>query len=381
MSLSALQLGLYLGKGFPTRAPQSIVNAVQQVSVEHAEQAGSQGFSITFRAEHGSLAAQEYALLTEFLLKPGSRVVITLTLNATPQVLMDGIISQIQLSPSQGNQAGTITVTGKDVGMLLDLVDLNIPVPIPSVTGAVAFVLAKYAALGLIPEIIPPMKEVIYAPTERLRFQDGTDLEYLTSLASENGYIFSIKPGPTPGVSRAYWGPLVKIGLPQKALSVNMGHRTNVESVSFDYDALKPVQAYGLIGDPEAPVPIPLLSLTSMNPPPLASQSPFLVNQPYLKKERVKYEGTDPIEAYVQTQSKVDQSTESVVSVSGTLNALKYGDILRAPGIVGLRGAGIAHDGLYYVKTVSHTISKNQYQQSFTLGREGLGTIVSQVRV
>ena len=381
MSLSALQLGLYLGKGFPTRAPQSIVNAVQQVSVEHGEQAGGQGFSITFRAEQGSLAAQDYALLTEFLLKPGSRVVITVTLNATPQVLMDGIISQIQLSPSQGNQAGTITVTGRDIGMLLDLVDINVPVPIPGVTGAVAFLLAKYAPLGLIPEIIPPMKEVIYAPTERLRFQNGTDLQYLTSLANENGYIFAIKPGPMPGISHAYWGPLVKIGLPQKALSINMENRTNVESISFDYDALKPVQVYGMIADPEVPVPIPLLSLASINPPPLASQSPFLVNQPYLKKKRVKYEGTDAIEAYVQTQSSVDQSAESVVSVSGTLNALRYGDILRAPGIVGLRGAGTAHDGLYYVKTVSHTISKSQYQQSFTLGREALGTLVSKVRV
>ena len=77
----------------------------------------------------------------------------------------------------------------------------------------------------------------------------------------------------------------------------------------------------------------------------------------------------------------MDQSAESVVSVSGTLNALRYGDILRAPGIVGLRGAGLAHDGLYYVKKVSHSISKGQYQQSFSLGREGLGTIVSQVRV
>jgi hypothetical protein len=381
MSLSAMQLGLYIGKVYPTQAPQPIVNAVQEVSVEHGEQAGNQGFSITFKAEPGSLAAQDYALLTGFLLKPGNRVVITVTLNATPQVLMDGIISQIQLSPSQGNQAGTITVTGRDIGMLLDLVDVNVPLPIPSVTAVVAAVLAKYLALGLMPEIIPPMKDVIYAPTERIRFQEGTDLEYLSGLAAENGYIFSIKPGPTPGISRAYWGPLIKVGLPQKALSVNMGHRTNVESLSFDYDALKPVQVYGMIANPASLVPIPLLSLTNINPPPLASQSPFLVNQPYLKKERLKYEGTDAIEAYVQSQAKVDKSAESVVSANGTLNALKYGDILRAPGIVGLRGAGQSHDGLYYVKTVSHTIGKDKYQQAFTLGREGLGTIVSQVRV
>jgi hypothetical protein len=381
MSLSALQIGLYIGKVYPTRAPQSIVKAVQQISVELGEQAGGQGFSITFKAEQSSLADQEYNLLTEFLLKPGSRVVITVTLNATPQVLMDGVISQIQLSPAQGTQAGTITVTGKDIGMLLDLVDVNMALPIPSLTGVVAVVLAKYLPLGLIPEIIPPLKDVIYVPTERLHFQEGTDLEYLTSLAQDHGYIFTIKPGPLPGTSRAYWGPLIKVGLPQKALSVNMGPKTNVESINFDYDALRPTQAYGMVASLDAPIPIPVLGLTNINPPPLASQSPFLVNQPYLKKQRLKYQRADAVEAYVKTQSKVDQSAESVVSVSGTLNALRYGDILRAPGIVGLRGAGLAHDGLYYVKTVSHSISKGQYQQSFSLGREGLGTIVSQVRV
>ena len=381
MSLSTLRMGLYLGKIHPTRAPAAIMNAVQQVTIEHGEQAGSQGFSITLTADRGSLASQDYAFLSESLLKPGGRVVITVTLNATPYVLMDGIISQIQLAPAQGNQAGTLTVSGKDIGILLDMVDINLTVPIPSTTGVVAFILAKYAALGLIPLVIPPIKEVIYAPTERMHFQEGSDLAYLIQLANENGYIFSIRPGPTPGLSQAYWGPLIKLGLPQKALSVNMGNSTNVESISFDYDALKPTQAFGMVAEPDAPVPVPVLGLTNIFPPPLASQSPFLVNQPFVKKEHLNFTGTDAVEAYLQTQSKVDQSADSVVSVQGTLNVPKYGDILHAPGIVGLRGAGKAHDGLYYVKTVTHTISKGQYQQQFTLAREGLGSILSQVRV
>ena len=381
MSLASLKLGLYMGKVHPTQAPASIVNAVQQVTIEYGETAGGQGFSITFRADRGSLASQDYALMSQSLLKPGSRVVITVTLNATPHVLMDGIVSQVQLAPPEGNQAGTMTVSGKDIGVLLDLVDVNLSLPIPSVTGVVAFVLAKYAPLGLVPAVIPPIKNVIYAPTERIHFQEGTDLNYLLKLANDNGYIFSIRPGPLPGLSRAYWGPLIKVGLPQKALTVNMGHSTNVETISFDYDALKPTQVYGMVADPDVPIPVPVLGLTNIYPPPLASQSPFLVNQPFVKKERLTYKGTDAVEAYLQSQSRVDQSADSVVSVQGTLNVPKYGDILRAPGIVGLRGAGKAHDGLYYVKTVTHTISKGQYQQQFTLAREGLGSIVSQVSV
>ena len=43
--------------------------------------------------------------------------------------------------------------------------------------------------------------------------------------------------------------------------------------------------------------------------------------------------------------------------------------------LVGLRGAGFTYDGLYYVKSVSHAISKGQYKQRFSLTREGTGAI------
>lgn len=379
--LSTVRLGLYLGKGKPSKANATVMKAVQQVSVQLSETAGDQGFSITFNAERGHLAWQDYSLLQEPSLTPGNRAVITLTLNATPHVLMDGIITQVQVTPQQGTQAGTITVTGQDLSTLLNLVDLNVTLPIPSVTGVVGLILAKYTPLGLVPKIIPPIKEALYGPTEKLHFQEGTDLEYLQSLATKNGYIFAIRPGPTPGVSQAYWGPLVKLGAVQRALSVDMGHNTNVESLNFEYDTLKPRQVYGLVAKPNVPVPVPILGLTNINPPPVAKQSPFISNQPLIKKERLGYKGTDLVEAYLQAQATVDKSAGTVVAVSGTLDGLRYGDILRAPGLVGLRGAGQTYDGLYYVKSVSHTISPGQYQQQFSLGREGLGSTTERVTV
>jgi hypothetical protein len=39
----------------------------------------------------------------------------------------------------------------------------------------------------------------------------------------------------------------------------------------------------------------------------------------------------------------------------------------------GPRGAGWQHDGLYYVKRVTHRITRDDYTQSFTLTREGVG--------
>ena len=60
------------------------------------------------------------------------------------------------------------------------------------------------------------------------------------------------------------------------------------------------------------------------------------------------------------------------MSASGTLNVLRYGRVLKARSLVGVRGAGLAYDGLYYVKSVTHDIKHGEYKQSFTLTRNAL---------
>ena len=60
------------------------------------------------------------------------------------------------------------------------------------------------------------------------------------------------------------------------------------------------------------------------------------------------------------------------VSGNGSLNVMRYGHILRARMLVGVRGAGLAYDGMYYVESVTHNIKRGEYKQSFTLSRDGV---------
>jgi hypothetical protein len=39
---------------------------------------------------------------------------------------------------------------------------------------------------------------------------------------------------------------------------------------------------------------------------------------------------------------------------------------------VGVRGAGITYDGLYYVDSVTHNLKPGEYKQRFTLSRDGM---------
>jgi hypothetical protein len=50
----------------------------------------------------------------------------------------------------------------------------------------------------------------------------------------------------------------------------------------------------------------------------------------------------------------------------------RYGSILRARLLVGVRGAGITYDGMYYVESVTHNLKRGEYKQNFTLSRDGL---------
>ena len=57
----------------------------------------------------------------------------------------------------------------------------------------------------------------------------------------------------------------------------------------------------------------------------------------------------------------------------------RYGGVLRARELVGVRGAGPAFDGLYYVQSVTHKIKRGEYKQNFTLTRNGLVSTVATV--
>jgi hypothetical protein len=57
---------------------------------------------------------------------------------------------------------------------------------------------------------------------------------------------------------------------------------------------------------------------------------------------------------------------------TGTLDVARYGRILKSRRLVGVRGAGEAFDGLYYVTKVTHSIQRGDYRQSFTLARNAL---------
>jgi hypothetical protein len=65
-------------------------------------------------------------------------------------------------------------------------------------------------------------------------------------------------------------------------------------------------------------------------------------------------------------------SASDAITGSGQLDVLRYGRALRSRRVVGVRGAGIAYDGLYYIQSVTHNLKRGEYKQNFSLSRDGL---------
>ena len=385
MKVTDISLRLALGKSRPTPAPKLIADALQSVEVTQNNQSPS-GFQLVFRADRTKGLSPDYLLLRSPLLAPKNRVILTVTLNGTPSILMDGFITHQELSHSQEFGAATLAVTGEDVSIYMDLDQYSIEYPNLGNAAIVALILAKYIPfLGpIIPKVIPPIADYQSLEVDWIPQQNSTDRCYIQDLASRHGYIFYLKPGPGFLTNTAYWGPPLRLGTEQPALTVGMGPAANVESINFTYDALSPTLVYGFAqSDPTKPasVDIPIVTTNSLQIPlsrsdlrPLETELPFVRTQQYTDPR------LGPIDALAAAQATTNLSTDNVVVARGQLNTLRYGHILQAPGIVGVRGIGHTYDGKYYVKSVTHNIGRGTYTQQFTLTRSGVGSLSNSVQ-
>ena len=372
-----LHLQLMIGPTIAIPATPDLAEAVQSVQVTHNDE-GQSGFQITFQIGRAGLAdLLDYSLLANPLLRPFNRVILTVVFNIVPRVLMDGIITNRQLSPGDAPGTATLTVTGEDVSVMMDLKKVRASHPAQTEPVIALKLIASYAQYGLVPIVIPPIALDVPIPLERIPVQQGTDLEYLNEMAKRFGYVFFVMPGPAPMSNIAYWGPPPRIGILQRALSVNMGPETNVDSISFQYNALAPTIVYDVVQDSQLNVTLPVMTFVSTRPP-LVPMPALPFQLPNVRTSLLECDsggGLSFAQAYSRAQALTDRSVDAVVTAQGELDALRYGDILTPRALVGLRGAGFTHDGIYYVKSVTHTISRGQYKQRFTLTREGDGSL------
>ncbi|MGY2134459.1 hypothetical protein ACW9KT_19685 [Hymenobacter sp. HD11105] len=370
--LKGYYLTLLLGPGhlLPPAASPAALEAFTEATVTTRDD-GTSAFQLSFQISNRS------PLHTSFLLAGQTvhfhyRVLVIVTLNGTPTVLMDGIVTHHEIKPDASSGQSLVTISGEDLLVLLDKKDNSgKSFKATAREARVGQLIRKYAEYGIEPFVMAsPLVDVSNA-NHRIPSQQGTDRAYIKSLAEEVGYDFYLSYGPTPGQSVAYWGPRPTGVSPQPPLNINMDAHTNVESLSFGFDNDQKATLVTYTYDEQTKdIQVePITPDTSLTPA-LGTLPPNATRSRPVSDELAKY---SLAKAQMIGRAKAARQAE-VIGGQGELNVLRYGRILQARQPVGVRGAGSSFDGLYYVKSVTHTLRRGSYKQTFDLTRSELGT-------
>ncbi len=368
--LKGIHLTLMIGPAVPVIAPKVVMDALNSIQVTNSKDRS--GFQVSFSVSNSSV------LLTT-MLPAGyfdpivTRVIIIATLNGIPNVLMDGLVTNHELSPSSEPGKSTLTITGEDISLAMDLVELIIPFPAMPDYVKILTLFAPFAFLGIVPVVIPPIISPIQIPIQGWEAQvKKTTKEYLNFLASRCGYVFFVQAGPLPGQNIGYFGPDINLPIPQPALSINMDAHSNVEALSFSLNGMaKKINIYTIF-DPvtyKVPIPIPVPNINVLKPP--LGLRPLPPSKIAFADDGAKLA---PDKAAQKIIGDLISSANNPPSVTGngSLDVLRYNGLLRARMLVGVRGAGLTYDGMYYVDSVTHNIKPGEYKQNFTLSRDGV---------
>ncbi len=364
MSSPPTQLELYVGPLVPIPVPPEAIKALKDIEVKTTTK-GPSVFTLRFKLKRDSV------LRTLFLISGGGsvfpivRVVAAVRFKGKTTVLIDGVITEQKVIPGEGGN-DTLQITGEDLSKVMDLLDFSgFPFPGMPLVVRVAALLAKYGGLGVIPLTIPPLFVDVPNPIERIETQQNTDLAYIRELAKKVGHVFYLTPGPTVGTSTAYWGPEIRVGPLQPALTTNSELFTNVKSLSFSVSTTESTLYYTTIQEPisKVNIPIPIPDISLLNPP--------LGLIPPIPSKLKKLDGiakANPIQAMMTGLAETKRSND-VITATGTLDVMRYGSILEARKLVGVRGAGLPYNGPYYVESVTSKLERGSFTQSFELKR------------
>lgn len=374
---TATTVSVQAGKSKPAAVPRDVMMALRQVKVTITDEADSE-FEASFTTEPGYDAGGQPPW-DPTLFAPFNRVTINAALDGTPYVLMDGVVTGQRLVPSAGKGQATLVVQGRDLSALMDLHQVSKEFPSQTPEGIVRTVLGAYGKYGVTAKV-ESSKAQAPSPKQRVPIQNGTDLQWVRYLAGLYGFVFYVRPGAQPGQSEAYWGPPIRGGTPQPTLVVNQGPLTTVDRLEFSLDALAATTVKGQVLNAGTHEIVAVDITQSTRQPVLAAQPALTANAPNTRTTLLRPWGLDPATARSYAQGLVDLSTDDVATCEGEVDSFRYGAVLQARGSVGVRGAGFGYDGLYHVRSVTHTLDLRSWRQTFRLAREGLGSTKSKLQ-
>ena len=114
-----IKLQLMIGPGVPVPAPQTVLDALQEVKITVTAGSTFSGFQLTFALGKSSPLHTLFAVSGNAPI-PLVRVLIVASVNGVMEVLMDGVMTQHQSTPGGNGADGTLIISGTDISQVMN---------------------------------------------------------------------------------------------------------------------------------------------------------------------------------------------------------------------------------------------------------------------
>ena len=196
-----LLMGPKLVKPVPAEVTEALLSA--QITATAGERSG---FQLAFDLTKTGIINQR--LLPEGFFDPKTRLIVTVSVRGTTDVLFDGLVVRQEVGASNQPGHSTLTVTGEDLTLLMDLEERTARYPNLPPSERVLSILRRYSDYGIRPTSTPRR-----SPSRRIRTCGCTTRPARTFNTSP------ISPGPTATPSISTPGPTLasppRVGAPR----------------------------------------------------------------------------------------------------------------------------------------------------------------------
>jgi hypothetical protein len=283
-----------------------------------------------------------------------------------PICLINGYVRDVKLSGSNEPGKSTLQIVGIDAfGTLMSHVQAPMTWPVVPDSVIAATIFSKYAIRSVVVPT-PPTRNLL----DPSMTQQEHDAQWLLKIARRNGFEVYIRPDPVVGSDIGYFTRPLTMMPPQAVLSLDFGSQTNLVKFDISYDMLAPSTIVGVTTDPTTRLPVPAYAPFSTDLPMGLEPTLLRILPPPI--EYFDDSGLNPAEVQARALARATE-TSRAVHASGQVDAIKLTRPLMAGLPVLIRGAGREYSGLYYITSVTHQISRDDYTQSFTAYRNAVG--------
>jgi hypothetical protein len=288
--------------------------------------------------------------------------------------IFDGYITDVQLRLSSQPGQNFIDVSGMDTSVLMGLEEKIATWPDMSDSDIVEAILANYG--DIIPQV--DSTSTVHSEDDTTVIQRGTDIQFVRDLAQRNGLEFYFQSDDDGNINAYFQAPQLD-GTPQPDLAIQFGDDSNLKTFAAHLSGQRPLNVKSIQMDVDANSPntaqvgdSSLTKLGDSDAIDLYGSTLDSLVTPNDAQAQILVLGTptsDATELQTVAQAVRDEASW-IIGANGEINSDAYQSVLRAHGLVLIKGAGTPFSGKYYVTRVVHEIKNDgSYVQKFEARR------------